>query len=241
MIPFFVLLIGLAAGFIGSIGGGGSFISIPGLLLLGVSPQVTIGTNRFGALGLNAGGFWGYRKSVAWKLIPLLGACAIGGAFLGTHFLLSLPTATLKKAVGALILLAIPFLLQQKSWGVQRQKTSFVRKLLATLFYLPAMAYGAFLGAGVGTVSRYLLMEGFGLDVIEANATDMVTGLLMSTIAVILYARSKVIDYGLGFLLLAGMLLGSLLGSKLAIQKGAAWAKVFYAVIGIAVGIWLLL
>ena len=235
------LLIGLAAGFVGSIAGGGGFISIPGLLLLGISPSGAVATTKFGALGLSAGGLWGYRKKVSWNVALVLLVCAVLGALLGTHVLLALPEEILKKAMGALLLLVIPFMMQHESFGVRRQAASFARKTVGTILYLPVMAYGAFLGAGGGAASRFVLMEFFGMDMIEASATEQAPWLVMTILSVMIYAGSGIIDYRAGIFVLAGMLVGSLLGSKLAIRKGAAWAKAFYAMIGIAVGVWLLL
>ena len=142
------LLIGLAAGFVGSIAGGGGFISIPGLLLLGISPSGAVATTKFGALGLSAGGLWGYRKRISWNVALVLLACAILGAFLGTHVLLALHENILKKVTGALLLLVVPFMVHQESFVVRRQAASFSRKAVGTVLYLPVMAYGAFVCAG---------------------------------------------------------------------------------------------
>jgi hypothetical protein len=84
---FLLLLIGIAAGWVGGIAGSGGIIGIPALLLLGVSPHSAIATHMFGAIGTTFSSFYNYakHKRIVRKDVLLITILALIGAAIGKH------------------------------------------------------------------------------------------------------------------------------------------------------------
>ena len=86
--PFFIILLlaaaAFAAGAIDSIAGGGGLISLPALLLTGMSPQLAVGTNKFSAgVGCSLSVYlFGKAKLIDWQLALKGIAFSLFGAFL---------------------------------------------------------------------------------------------------------------------------------------------------------------
>ncbi len=78
-------LVGLAAGALNVIAGGGSFLTLPAMIFLGLPPTVANGTNRIAILVQNAGAVWGFqrRRLVAWRWLVRAAVPAVLGALLG--------------------------------------------------------------------------------------------------------------------------------------------------------------
>ncbi len=89
---FLAFLGGVAAGYIGAVGGSGGLISLPMLLFLGLPTDVAIATNRFSAIGLMATAIPKYHASGAinWKLALKLVPLAIVGGAVGAQLLISI-------------------------------------------------------------------------------------------------------------------------------------------------------
>jgi uncharacterized protein len=238
---FFVGLVGVLSGFIGAVAGGGGLISIPLLIFLGVPPQVTLATNKFGGLGMSAGALTKFikEKKVVWKYtIPLsvLGICA---SLIGSRILISTKGTSLNTLIAILMLVGVPIMLMKKNFGSIGRQTSGGAKWFGYFLYFSISIIASFFG-GIGGLLIVTVVWFIGLPMIEANATDLVGYTVMSISAVIIYGTNGLIEYSVGFVLLAGMLLGGYIGAHTAIKKGNTWVKVFFSVVIVASAVKLL-
>lgn len=237
-----ILIIGLVCGFIGAIAGGGGLISIPFLIFLGIPPQITLATNKFGGLGLSFGALFKFikEKKIIWKYAFLLSLFGILGSVIGSLALLTINVNLLQKIIGILLILLIPTFFYKKNFGLEEKPTSQKRKILGCIFYfLISIIAGVFGGLGFITISIVIFF--FGLSIIKANATELFSYSVFSLSSVIIFAFNGIIDYKIGMMLFMGMLIGGYLGAHTAIKKGDKWVKFVFSIIVIVSAIKILL
>ena len=237
-----VFFVGVLASFIGAMVGGAGLLSIPLLIFLGLPPQMAVATNKFGGIGLSLGAvtkFW-HAKKIDWRYMFPLCALGLAGAYLGSTLLLRIPQSLLSKMVGVLLLLMLPLLLIRQDMGVRKHIPTTLQRMTGYGVYFITMVYGAFFGAGSGTLLTYLLVFFFGLPMVEAMATQFIPWLLLSALSLLIYAAHGIVSYTYGIALFLGMLVGGYAGAHVAIKKGNAWVKLLFAIVVVALAVKLL-
>ncbi len=231
-----VLIVGIAASFIGSVaGGGGGLLSIPVLILMGLPPNIAIATNRFGSLGLAGSSIYKFAKSkkIIYSYAPVFIILAIIGSIIGANLLLQIDVQLLSKIVGIFILLPLP-LLFIKNKGLKREKPSKLSRNFGYAAYFLVAVYDAFFGAGTGLMAIYILVFTVGLPLIESMALDRISSVFSAVLATIIFAYFGIINYQVGIVLLIGMALGGYIGTRTAIKKGNKFVKLAFVIVIIA-------
>lgn len=238
-----VSAVGVAAGTIGAMVGGGSLLSIPLLIFLGLPAPVAIATDRFAGLGVACtAGFRYWRAgSIVWRWVPLLGAASLVGSLLGANLLVRTDAARLEPIIGLLVLLLLPMLFLRPSFGVEARDTRRSWKVVGFGLYFAIQLLTGFFGAGTGPLVFTTLMACFGLTIVQAVATQVVPFLLLTVASVFVFGSHGIIDYRMGFALLLGTAVGGSFGAKLAIEKGAGWVRRVFAVVVVLSALRLLL
>jgi len=234
--------IGLLSGFVGAIAGGGGLISIPFLIFLGIPPQITLATSKFGGIGMSIGGLYKFirAKKIDWKVLPWLMSASVVASFIGAKFLLSANQFDLQKIIGILLILIVPTIFIKKDFGLKQIEVSNSRKIMGVIIYFALSIIGSFFG-GLGALLITTVIFFFGLSMIKANATDFLAFSVMSLIAVIIYMFAGIVNYEVGIALLAGSMVGGYLGAHTAVKKGDKFVKIVFAVIVVASAIKILL
>jgi len=257
-LPYLVLFgVGLVSGTLNVIAGGGSFLSLPVLIFLGLPPTLANGTNRVGIFLQNLGAVWGFHRHgvldwrwVLWGALP-----AAAGAVVGTWAALLVGDQAFKTILAALMITLTLWTLwdplkrrQERAAGqgqgqdrAQGQPPPARPRRLALGFgFLLVGAYGGFVQAGVG----FLVLAATtlaGLDLVRGNAVKVLSILAFTVISLAIFAYSGNVDWPLGLALAAGSLLGGQLGVRLTILKGHAWIRVVVTVAVIVFAVKLLL
>ena len=242
------LLITFIIGFLASVlsgiaGGGSGFITSPLFIIMGLPPQVAIATAKFGALGIALGGFFTFRKTefIKWRYVIYLSALATIASALGSFWLLSLDESTIEKIVGSLMLISLPFILLKKDSGLKEVIVTNIAKIIGWfMFFCLAFLQSSF-GSGIGTLIPVVMTNLFGFTILEANATRKIPGVIIAIVPLIVFMSNSIVDYKLGFFILAGTYLGSSLGTKIAIKKGNRFAKMVLVIVIVILSIKLLL
>ena len=102
------------------------------------------------------------------------------------------------------------------------------------------LLYAAALGAGAGAVIFIVLVEFFGLTIIEANATDLPAWFALVLITIVIFSIKGLVIYSVGVPMLIGGYIGGRLGADMAIHKGEAWVKAVFMLLVIVFAIKLL-
>ncbi len=232
---FGCLVVGIASGLIGAIAGGGGLLSIPFLIFLGVPPQITLATNKFSGLGMSAGATFKFIKErkVVWKFALVLVVAGVSASFIGARILITTDQMLLQKMIGVLLLLLTPTIFFKPSFGLKKIKVSNSKMVVGTIIYFALSILASFFG-GIGMLMIPTVIYFFGLQFIEANATDLIGFSLLSLSASIIFMVHGLVNYYFGFILMAGMLLGGYIGAHIAIQKGDKFVKIVFALVVIA-------
>lgn len=213
-----------AAALSGAAGGGGGLISMPIMILLGLSPATAIATAKFGGFGLSAGSSLRFakekithRKTII--IFSILGAIsAIAGSLLLVKF--SGYENELEKIMGYLILvIGIP-LLYSRNMGLEIKKRSTLTKTVGTVLLIFALVFQAAIGAGIGSIQLIILMGFFGMTALTANATRRTMQLVVASISLIVFIIAGLVDYKFGMTGLVTSFIGGYIGAHIAIKKG---------------------
>lgn len=227
--------VGVAAGAVNTLAGGGSFLTLSAMIWIGMPPQVANATNRLGVLAQSGSAAIGFRRAGALStdglgrqaLVVCLGAAA--GAALSAV----LDPALFDRVLGvAMVVMLGVTLARPRAWtepGPERPAR------WPALFL--AGAYGGFLQAGVGVLLLPALVLLGGLDLVRANARKVVLTLLLTLPALGLYAWLGWVDVWAGLILALGSALGGWIGTRLTLGAGVrfVWGALVVVVLTTAV------
>ncbi len=227
-----IFFAGVLSGFVGAVAGGGGLFSISLLLLYGIPPQITLATNKFGGIGLSVGGLYKFikEKKIVWKYAIGLSVAGIFSSLVGSKILLSADPASLKTLTGILLLLLVPTIFLKRDFGLKNKATSSNYKIVGYILYFLISIIASFFG-GFGAILISIVVFFFGLPMIEANATELVSFTIFSVASVIIFMANGIIDYQIGIPLFIGMLIGGYLGAHIAVKKGNRWVKTFFGIV----------
>jgi uncharacterized membrane protein YfcA len=220
-----LFIVGLIAGTLNVLAGGGSFLTIPLLIFMGLPPVVANGTNRVGILCQNITASWSFQRRgviewryVRWDVLP-----ALAGALLGSKLAIAVGDENFKHILAGLMIVVTLWTLWDPLKKKDRSGRPFNGPALAGGFFLVGI-YGGFVQAGVG----FLVLAATtlaGLDLVKGNAVKVVSILAYTTLSLTIFALEGKVDWTLGLVLAAGTMAGSQLGVHLAVLKGPDWIK----------------
>jgi len=224
---YFVLFgVGLVAGTINILAGGGSFLTLPMLIFFGLPPVVANVTNRVGVLLQNIGGIWGFHshgvldwRSVGWAAVP-----ATLGSLIGVWAALRVGDQAFQRILAVLMIALTLWSLWNPLRGRVGEGTRRPRaSLLAAGFFVVGI-YGGFVQAGVG----FLILAATtlaGLDLVRGNAVKVLSVFVFTAVSLAVFAWQGKVDWVLGLALGSGNTLGGFIGVRLAVLKGHEWLR----------------
>ena len=218
-----LIAVGAIAGFVNVMAGGGSLLTIPALLFLGLPAPVANGSNRIAILLQNVSAVISFfRKGYSdLKLSLSLAACAIPGAIAGAFFGTKLSGVWFNRTL-AVIMLAVMTLMTLKRKKTADEETEPVRSrlVLGHVLMLGAGLYGGFIQAGVGFIMMFVLHRVIGLDLLRVNMHKVFIVGCYTLVALIVFAVSGKINWLAGLVLAVGNMAGAWIGARSAIKKG---------------------
>jgi len=226
-------LLGLVASFYGSIAGGASFLSLPGLIFLGIPPEVAVATNNLANLGrfsLSSVKFIRSKK-IIWKYVYTLAPLGLLAGFLGARILLEIDRDLVRQSLGIVMLCLVPLGFTKKEFGTVAQAVSQRRFLIGHFVYFAVSIYGAALQIGSGPLVLYLVIYFFGLTILQANATSSFCWLFITISALATFIANDAIHWPVGIAMLVGSSIGGYAGTHVAVSKGDLWTKRFFAIV----------
>lgn len=213
----FLFVAGFFGGVINSVAGGGSFITFPALLFVGVPPVSANATNTFASCAGYLSGSYAFRADLyahKRELLKLLPVSLLGGA-LGAWLLLQTPESLFREAIPWLLLFATVLFVfgsrinnLSKKISSHHKYASLLGHSLLFLMLLGVSAYGGFFNAGLGIiVLSYLVLVGHN-NINAMNGMKLLISSAVSIIAIILFIYDGVIAWYEGTAVLIGTLLG---------------------------------
>lgn len=249
MILLVVFGVGLAAGFVDAIAGGGGLIMLPGLLFTGLPVGSAIATNKlcgtFGALTSSLK--FAHSKQIDWRACRVMGLPVVLGAYIGSHSIDRLPSAWAEPLVIVLMVAITLFVVFNPGFGTapaantQRYQSDssapqFAKQRLKRTLGRPLAGaaigfHDGFFGPGTGIFLVFALLSLWPIDFLRATGTTKVLNFLTNITALIAFALAGNIDYSKGICGALGVAIGSFLGATFATQKGAKLIKPIFIMV----------
>ena len=225
------------AGLVDSVVGGGGLIQLPALLLLLPAPlaaaiPAVFGTNKLSSICGTSIAVIQYARRIAipWRIVLPAAATAFAFAFLGARVVSLLPKDLLKPIILVLLVLVALWTYTQKNWGQLHAPKLTPRAALAFAVLVGAVIgfYDGFFGPGTGSFLIFAFIGLFGFDFLNASAGAKVVNFATNLAAVIYFAATDSIYYAYALPMGACNILGSLVGTRLAILKGNRFVRAFF-------------
>lgn len=239
------LLASLAAGFINAVAGGGTLVTFPVLMALGLPPVAANVTNTVALCPGYFGGIFAQRKDFASqkkRLIAILPISVLGG-IVGGLILLNTGEKAFDVIVPYLILLACLLLAIQmpvKKWMQSRSgktHSTLIKRVGAGSLLLLASVYGGYFGAGVSVIVIAILGLIYDDSLTRLNVLKQAISFSINISAAIYFAFSGKVDWAFAGVMMAGAVAGGLLGGRFAGSIKPSWLRGIVIVTGCAAAV----
>jgi len=222
-----LVVAGFGAGFINTLAGGGSVLSLPALEFVTGSASVANATNRIAILLQTGAAVQGFGKTLDVRTAVRAAVPFVTGSALGAWVASILSPDSMRVALSiAVALVAVSAILKPP-------RTPPLRGPAVWLAFLGAGFYAGFVQAGVGFVLLAVLAGGLALDLVKANAIKVFIVLFGTIPALFIFGLRGQVWMVHGLVLACGNMTGAAIASRMAVRKGAAWIR--YVVVGAAV------
>jgi len=205
------VLVGAASSYVSTLlSGGGSLLSVPALILLGLPPSVAIATERMGNIGTVLVSLYRFRRAkkiVTDRIVPFT-VLSAAGAVMGPFLILNIDEDTVAWLIGVILILTLPLALLKRGFGLERRSVSGPMLAGGFVLYALGSVYNGSFGMAGGLLTVNLFILCFGLTYLEANALEKLTWLPSLLISTAIFAWCGLIDYGYALPLLLGMGVG---------------------------------
>jgi uncharacterized membrane protein YfcA len=221
-----LFVVGAIAAFINVNAGGGSSLTLPVLIFLGLDPSVANGTNRVAILFQNVSAVYAFKKEKFYELKNslILSALTLPGAIIGAVTAVSISDKLFETILGVImIFIIITMLLPKKKMDKTSSDFAIDWKIIVAMIVVGF--YGAFLQVGVG----FLLMAAFQylmkLDLIRVNMHKVFVVFVFTLPALLVFVLTDNVNWFFGLTLSAGNAFGGWWGAKLSVKKGEKLIK----------------
>ncbi len=220
---------GLMVGFINTLAGGGTIISMSLFMFLGLPIDIANGTNRIAVTLQNIVSSFNFNKHnyLDLKKGVILGIPTIIGSVLGALVAVDVNIKFFEISVAIIMLIMLFFiLLKPQTWlkgnpEKQKKKTTFLQMLI----FLAIGFYGGFIHVGVGYFILAAAVLGSGYDLVKANALKVFIVLLYTPFSLVIFILNNQVNYTYGLIHAIGNIIGAFIASQFAVKKGVGFVK----------------
>lgn len=236
-----LVMVGVIAGAINTIAGGGSLLSLPILIFLGLPPNIANGTNRIAIIFQNVFTTAGF-KSKGVKTFPFsiyVGISALIGSILGAQIAVDIKGETFNKILAFIMVIVVFYMVFKSKYKAISavEKTSGKSLWLSIFLFFFVGVYGGFIQAGVGFIMLLILSSVNNISLVKSNAIKVTVALIYTVAAVVVFAYNDAINWRVGLTLAVGNALGGWFASRWSVKKGDGLIRKFLIVMVIIMAI----
>jgi len=239
-----LIVSGFIAGVINTLAGGGSLLTLPILIFLGLPPGVANGTNRIGILMQSISGTLGYKSKgiTTYPFNLYLGISASIGAIIGAQIAIDIQGDLFNKIL-AIIIVVVGLLIVFKPKNnikVLEERLTGKYLYISCLGFFFIGIYGGFINAGIGIVIMFFLTRYNRLSLIKTNAAKVALVGVYTIGALALFAYNNKVNWSMGLWLSFGTIFGAWFTSRYSVRKGEKVIKfsLLFMVVAMAVKLW---
>ena len=242
--PFDILILvgaGLFAGFVNTMAGGGSLLTLPLLIFLGLPPATANGTNRIAIIVSASSATIGFRsKNISsFPLSIYLGIAAFFGALIGSRIAVEIDGLLFNKILAIIMIVVVVLMVFKPNYKADLLQARTTGKTLiwsmVAFFFIGI--YGGFINAGIGFIIMLFLNYVNKLDLVRVNATKVTLVLIYTTAALATFILSGHIDLKYGIALAVGNAAGAFFASRYAVKKGEGVIKTVMMIMVVAMSV----
>lgn len=238
-----LFLVAIVAGCIDAIAGGGGLLTIPALLWAGLPPIQALATNKLQASFGSFTATWNYTRQGLIKPSEHIPAIVLTfiGAMSGAWVVQQIDSSFLAQLIPLLLIGFALYFMFSPALGDQERAQRISKNTFAATAGFGIGFYDGFFGPGTGTffVIAFVTLLGYSLP--KATGGTKLLNFTSNIASLILFAFSGHVLWLLGFSMGLGQIIGSFIGSKLAIQHGSRLIRPLLVIISLLVSLSLLL
>lgn len=235
MLEYLLLIaIGFVAGIINTIAGGGSLLTLPMLIFMGLPSNIANGTNRIAILIQNIFSTAGFKsKGVsAFPFSGYIGLSALAGALVGAKIAVDIKGETFNKILAVVMVLVVVLMIlkPKKSLTDLQERTKGKYFWLSIIAFFFIGIYGGFIQAGTGLFILLALSTINNFSLVKSNSAKVVVALIYTIGAISVFIFSGKVSYQHGLILAIGNASGAWFASRWSVDKGDNLVKIFLAI-----------
>ena len=227
--PALSLLLLALAGFVSSVlnilAGGGSFLTLPLLIFLGLPAAEANATNRVGVVAQNLTGVVGFHRHgvMDWRFARAAILPCVLGAAVGSWAALHVSDHDFRRSL-SIVMLAMTLLTLARPARGPLTTAGSLRGAFSFVGFVAVGLYGGFIQAGVGFL-LLALTSLLGLDLVRGNAVRVFLVLVQTAVSLAVFVIGGKVAWVPGLALAVGSLLGGHVGVRITLRKGHAWIQ----------------
>ena len=231
----FLFFVGVVAGFLDTLVGGGGLLAVPALLLSGIPPIYVLGTNKFqGSMGTGIATFLLFRKKkLDWNSVKNLMFASFIGSIVGGVIIQFVDTQFLSFVIPiVLVFIAIYFIISPKpksTVGNSKPNKKF------ELFAVPVVGfYDGMFGPGAGS---FFAMTGVmikKLEIIQATILAKPLNFASNIAGFIVFFSFGHIAFLIGLLMMMGQMIGAFFGTHYLLKANPLIIRLLIVIISIS-------
>ena len=225
---FLLLIVGLISGMINTVSGGGSLITLPILIFIGLPPSVVNGTNRVQLVLQNLFAISGFKsKGVSnFKFSSLLSFSAIIGSIIGVQIAVDIPEDIFKKTLSIIMIFVLFSLFLKKNNYEELPYQNIKNKLLSIILFFFVGVYGGFIHAGIGFIILAILSNINNIKLSNGNSIKVFVSFAFSISSLLFFFLEDKVNWVYGINLGFGSALGGWLASRWSVNKSDFTIKI---------------
>ncbi len=236
-----LILAGFVAGFMNTMAGGGSLLTLPLLIFLGLPAAVANGTNRVAIFMSTLSATAGF-KSKGVSNFPFniyLGFSGLIGALIGARIAIDIKGELFNKILAIIMILVVLLIVFKPkiSYSELMERLTGKHLFVSMIAFFFIGIYGGFINAGIGFVIMLFLHYYNRLDLVKVNATKVVIVLIYTSGALITFALADKVNWTYGIFLATGNFIGGWTSSRWSVKKGENTIKIFLLIIVVLMSI----
>ena len=225
-----LLICGVIAGFINTVAGGGSLLTLPILIFMGLPSNIANGTNRIAIFMQNIFSISGYKsRGISdFKYSSWLSVSALIGSIIGAKIAINIDEDMFNKILSVVIIIVVlTIIYNKKPFNINSENISIEKKIISVIMFFFIGIYGGFIHAGVGFLILSILSNYNGIQLSKANSIKVFVVFVYTFFALIVFIMENKINWILGINLGIGNSIGGWIASRWSYNKPDKIIKIF--------------